>query len=661
MARPNTYPKKTSFPAGAGFLGDSDAGVFFMEANPLLALTSQNALGKIVTEFVENSTTTVSGKIYVYGGKVYKALTAYNGVWDATKFALFNFCDEAVKMLGLASDIGITDANNAVIGSLIYCGNISNVPVQNVNLLTLGRSYSRGGYFTQIAFKVNSTDIYIRGNSSDGSTWTSWKKVLTEDDYNKVLDVITLCCKVVPLNLNDTSIWEVGGISASSGKNENNNSRLRTKTSYEIFPTTTYSIAYQNGMTCPSGFAMYCYAADGSFLGRVSTNNSQPIAAFTQYPTTKYIRFGFTNLVGGQTISAANLANIAVFSGNLGVYNNGNFDDLKRIGCFKFNSALTLNTTYIPQLPRIHDNFILQFEVSGEIDDIYLGMGYLKTQGLWLEVTPTKVYMKGGSGDTQRAEYTHGLTLGTNTIVKIWRNNYENDLHFSVETEKMDVYENTFTPTGQFAGQVFARNVAATEKNLSLNGSYSIKRVTADVWIVGDSYCGCHTHNCWPYLLIQTGAKSFFIEEENGIGAADAWNDFILFASKNSTPKLLVWAIGMNNSADSGGTPPSTWVTVTNYVVDWCRTKNVKLAFVTIPTIPTKDNSAKNSYLRSLASDNIVIVDAAAAVEQEGTQTWKYYGTANAFIGSDEIHPSEYGAKAILAEVLRKFPEIAVE
>lgn len=44
MARPNTYPKKTSFPAGAGFLGDSDAGVFFMEENPLLALTSQNAL-----------------------------------------------------------------------------------------------------------------------------------------------------------------------------------------------------------------------------------------------------------------------------------------------------------------------------------------------------------------------------------------------------------------------------------------------------------------------------------------------------------------------------------------------------------------------------------------------------------------------------------------
>lgn len=630
-----------------------------MKNDVLLQLATQNTLGKVVENFVENSTTTKAGFLYAYGGNTYKAIEAYYGDWDATKFSVIRVGNEAIKMLGNATDIGLTDADNAPIGSIIFCSSVLNAPTTSINLLTFGRSSNRE-YKEQIAFKVNSTDMYIRGNNSDGTAWTSWKKVLTEDDYNKVLDVITICFNVISLNLNDTSIWEVGGISSSSGNNENNNSRLRTKFSYEIFPTTNYSIAYQNGMTCPSGFSMYCYAADGSFLGRVTTNNSQPIAAFTQYPTTKYIRFGFTNLVGGQTISAANLANIAVFSGNLGVYNNSNFEELKRIGCFKFNSALTLNTTYTPQLPRIHDNFILQFEVSGDIDNIYLGMGYLKTQGLWLEVTPTKVYMKGGSGDTQRSEYTHGLTLGTNTIVKIWRNNYENDLHFSVETEKMDVYENTFTPTGQFAGQVFARNVAATEKNLSLIGSYSIKRVTADVWIVGDSYCGCHTLNCWPYHLIQTGVKSFFIEEENGLGASDALNDFILFSSKNSAPKLLVWAIGMNNSADSGGVPPSVWVTVTNTIVEWCKKRNVKLAFVTIPTIPTKDNSAKNTYLRSLASDNIIIVDAAAAVEKEGTQTWKYYGTANAFIGADEIHPSEYGAKAIFTEVLRKLPEIAV-
>ena len=56
MARPNTYPKKTSFPAGAGFLGDSDAGVFFMEANPLLALTLDYNLDWNLNKYVVTKT-----------------------------------------------------------------------------------------------------------------------------------------------------------------------------------------------------------------------------------------------------------------------------------------------------------------------------------------------------------------------------------------------------------------------------------------------------------------------------------------------------------------------------------------------------------------------------------------------------------------------------
>lgn len=66
MARPNTYPKKTSFPAGAGFLGDSSAGVFFMEADPLVKnigdALGTKALSRLRTETTLPTVTEVEGK-----------------------------------------------------------------------------------------------------------------------------------------------------------------------------------------------------------------------------------------------------------------------------------------------------------------------------------------------------------------------------------------------------------------------------------------------------------------------------------------------------------------------------------------------------------------------------------------------------------------------
>ena len=64
MARPNTYPKKTSFPAGAGFLGDSDAGVFFMEANPLMQEISKHP-SLVHTELKDKVFSVASGSAVV--------------------------------------------------------------------------------------------------------------------------------------------------------------------------------------------------------------------------------------------------------------------------------------------------------------------------------------------------------------------------------------------------------------------------------------------------------------------------------------------------------------------------------------------------------------------------------------------------------------------
>lgn len=54
-------------------------------------IAAQNALAdNVAPEFVPNSTTTIAGRMYVYGGSVYMAKEAYQGPWDASKFTATN-------------------------------------------------------------------------------------------------------------------------------------------------------------------------------------------------------------------------------------------------------------------------------------------------------------------------------------------------------------------------------------------------------------------------------------------------------------------------------------------------------------------------------------------------------------------------------------------
>lgn len=95
MARPNTYPHKTSFPAGAGFMGDSDAGVFFMEKNPLLALTSQNALAGNVAKDFNTIDDFGKGELVSYDGKTYRFKVDHSaGAWNSSEVEQISLTDK---------------------------------------------------------------------------------------------------------------------------------------------------------------------------------------------------------------------------------------------------------------------------------------------------------------------------------------------------------------------------------------------------------------------------------------------------------------------------------------------------------------------------------------------------------------------------------------
>ena len=55
-------------------------------------------------------------------------------------------------------------------------------------------------------------------------------------------------------------------------------------------------------------------------------------------------------------------------------------------------------------------------------------------------------------------------------------------------------------------------------------------------------------------------------------------------------------------------------------------------------------------------------IDCAKMVESEteGNYYWKGWGTDKAMLSSDEIHPTEQGAKALFAGTMMDFPEISL-
>ena len=172
MARPKTYPKKTSFPAGAGFLGDSDAGVFFMEANPLLALTSQAALDGNIAAAFDSTVTYQKGDRVAYNGKIYAFKTAHTGAWASGD--VYDAGNSFFLMLGSASSIGITDANDAPIGSAIWCqssNNIDNTPLDGAgpshlsgNLLTFSQKVNYSSQYVTQFFCTTAALLFVRFN-----------------------------------------------------------------------------------------------------------------------------------------------------------------------------------------------------------------------------------------------------------------------------------------------------------------------------------------------------------------------------------------------------------------------------------------------------------------------------------------------------------------
>ena len=244
----------------------------------------------------------------------------------------------------------------------------------------------------------------------------------------------------------------------------------------------------------------------------------------------------------------------------------------------------------------------------------------------------------------------HGLTIANN-IMLIAEMNDDATLDLTLISNGA-LFKTTIQNYVKMAiGAYFVQSVGSNLLDCTL--TWTCTDIAKNIWIFGDSYLA-YAQDRWTYYLHEHGYdKNILIDGfpgESGENAGFGIESLIKYGS----PKYAVWFIGMNDGTDADdSTPNENWVTRKDKFLSVCNRNRVTPIFATIPSVPNINHRAKNAWIKS---SGYRYIDMANAVGADLTSAW-YWG----MLSSDNIHPTESGAKALFTRVLLDFPEIMVE
>lgn len=272
---------------------------------------------------------------------------------------------------------------------------------------------------------------------------------------------------------------------------------------------------------------------------------------------------------------------------------------------------------------------------------LYVGHGKSAYGGTYVEVNETavKVYQY-ESGATLSHTSDHGLTISDFITVVI-----------NVGFTKAII--TVFTSTGSFTcrdvswvgcnGNIFAESIRTAFTDCELKWISS--DINHPVWVFGDSYLSIN-NNRWPGHMYNLGYKNWLACGFPGAASSRELASFKTLLTVGM-PDIAVWCMGMNNP-DSGAIN-GVWLTDTNEFISLCEANNIIPILATIPTCPKADNTYKNEWVRN---SGYRYVDFEKAVGVNGTSWY------DSMLSSDNVHPTELGAKALASRVCIDVPEI---
>lgn len=296
--------------------------------------------------------------------------------------------------------------------------------------------------------------------------------------------------------------------------------------------------------------------------------------------------------------------------------------------------------------------------IEGMVDSISVGVARLEFYGKWVEITQTKVILRSGTSGTAESEFEHGLNLGARTVVIISQDVTATSLG-TATIRVFNDYGDTWSRDvswGVVVGRPFVYNGNASE-SISAELSFMLGDISKNIWMFGDSYFSFTDMARWLYYPMTWGFQDYLVNARGGETATEALADFNTILSLGAAPSFAVWCMGMNGGADSAGAVNSTWLSATQSFIAKCQEKGITPVLATIPSVPSEIHTKLNEWVRA---SGYRYIDFADAVEQNGTYTWRGWGTENALLSNDEVHPNAHGAAELACRAFQDFPEITI-
>ena len=247
-------------------------------------------------------------------------------------------------------------------------------------------------------------------------------------------------------------------------------------------------------------------------------------------------------------------------------------------------------------------------------------------------ITPTGIKLNETASET----YPHGLTIQNWLTVTI-ESAEDNQAIITLATDggKFTFSRPGITFYAQGVVDVFSDDFYLAKAELTYDD------LNRDVRVYGDSYVSTDSLARWPLHASNMGAR-FLVNGLPGGHASDMFPQMI-HDLYYGVPKIIVWALGMNDGAGDVG---AWWYAVK----DICTMLNIEMVACTIPSVPSINHSTKNATVRA---SGLRYIDFDSVVSNGNNSNW-----IPGMLSSDNVHPTVFGAYALAQEAIETVPEL---
>ena len=273
----------------------------------------------------------------------------------------------------------------------------------------------------------------------------------------------------------------------------------------------------------------------------------------------------------------------------------------------------------------------------GHGEGVY-GASYIEIDGAEI-----RLYNKNTDAELQ-VTFNHGL--GVSDFISVFMKVDEESLITIQLITNAGSYKTEPHLWNGYNGSPFAKSLGSIFRNCEL--VFDSEDYQKPIFAFGDSYFGLTVEDRWPYYIKEYDYDNWLLNGFPGQNSLSAKAMFDSILPKN-TPEIVFWGLGMNDG-DSDSVNQN-WLSVYNYVKEYCNANNIELILATIPNTPSVNNTYKNDIVRR---SGYRYVDFNKAVGADKDVNW-YSG----MLHTDNVHPTILGAKQLANRALLDIPELA--